>query len=159
MSEALTAQTTLLATFLVRHALCALDAAAVQEVIRLDSVTPVRHSAPEVTGVINLRGKIVTLLDTGLILGFGKALPDKESRIFIIEDRSEFLGLLVDRVGEVIEVEPGTEGPLPVNIPPAQARFFKGVCRTGGRVIALLDTQELLGDSRNSALLGKSITG
>ena len=63
------APTTLLATFYVRDALCALDAAGVQEVIRLTSVTPVRQASPEIAGVINLRGKIVTLLDTGLILG------------------------------------------------------------------------------------------
>jgi purine-binding chemotaxis protein CheW len=56
-----TAQTVLLATFFVRNALCALDASVVQEVIRPGSVTPVRHAPAEVCGVINLRGKIVTL--------------------------------------------------------------------------------------------------
>lgn len=144
-----TARATLLATFYVRDALCALDAAGVQEVIRPSSVTPVRHAMPEIAGVINLRGKIVTLLDTGLILGLGKGVANRESRIFIVEHRNEFLGLLVDRVGEVIEAEAGSEGPLPVNIPPAQARFFKGVCRIGGRVIALLNTDELLGQNRS----------
>lgn len=144
-----TTQAALLATFYVRDALCALDAAAVQEVIRVSSVTPVRHAPPEIAGVINLRGRIVTLIDTGLMLGLGKAAPDRESRIFIIEDHNEFLGLLVDRVDEVIEVEAGSEGPLPVNIPPAQSRFFKGVCRIGGRVIALLNTGELLAENRS----------
>jgi purine-binding chemotaxis protein CheW len=134
----------LLATFFVRDALCALDAAGVQEVIRLDSVSPIRHAPPEVAGVINLRGRIVTLLDIGLILGFAKTEPCPDSRIFIVEDRNEFLGLLVDRVGEVIEVEPDNGEALPVNIPPVRARFFQGVCRTGGRVIALLNTRELL---------------
>jgi purine-binding chemotaxis protein CheW len=141
-------QTVLLATFFVRDALCALDAAGVQEVIRVESVTPVRHAPDEVTGVINLRGKIVTLLDLGIILGFGKSVVTRESRVFIIEDRNEFLGVLVDRVGEVIEVEPGQEDFLPVNIPSAQARFFRGICRTGGRVIALLNPGEVLNESK-----------
>ena len=87
-----TAQTTLLATFFVRDALCALDAAGVQEVIRLGAVTPVRHAADEVAGVINLRGKIVTLLDIGMILGLGRAPATRDSRVFIVEDRAEFLG-------------------------------------------------------------------
>jgi purine-binding chemotaxis protein CheW len=143
-----TVQTTLLSTFFVRDALCALDASAVQEVIRLGSVTPVRHAPEEVTGVINLRGKIVTLLDIGLILGFAKAVPTHESRVFIVEDRNEFLGVLVDRVGEVYEVEPDRSEPLPVNIPPAQARLFQGVCRAGGHVIALLNLSVLLAESR-----------
>src|ERR1700729_1853297 len=103
------AQTVLLATFFVRDALCALDAAGVQEVIRVDSVTRVRHAPDEVAGVMNLRGKIVTLLDLGMILGFGKSVVTRESRVFIIEDRNEFLGVLVDRVGEVIEVVRGRE--------------------------------------------------
>lgn len=142
------AQTVLLATFFVGDALCALDASGVQEVIRVESVTSVRHAPGEVAGVINLRGKIVTLLDLGMILGFGKSVISRESRVFIIEDRNEFLGVLVDRVGEVIEVEPGETDSLPVNIPAAQARFFLGVCRAGGRVIALLNPGEVLNESR-----------
>lgn len=140
--------TTLLATFFMGEALFALDATAVQEVIRLSPAAPVRHAPPEVTGVINLRGKIVTLLDTGLILGLGEVARDKESRVFLIEDRGEFLGLLVDRVGEVIEVDPSGGEPLPLNIPPSQARFFTGVCRAGGRVITLLNIGELLSGVR-----------
>ncbi|MCX6593467.1 MAG: chemotaxis protein CheW [Acidobacteria bacterium] len=135
---------TLLATFHVGEALFALDAAAVQEVLRLGQVTPVPHAPREVIGVINLRGKIVTLLDTGLILGLGAAARGRESRVFLIEDRGEFLGLLVDGVGEVIEVETSASEPLPLNIPPAQSRYFTGVCRAGGRVLTLLNTSELL---------------
>jgi purine-binding chemotaxis protein CheW len=142
------AQTLLLATFFVRDALCALDAAGVQEVIRVESVTRVRHAPEEVAGVINLRGKIVTLLDLGMILGFGKSDITRESRVFIMEDRNEFLGVLVDREGEVLEVEPGQEDSLPVNIPAAQARCFQGICRAGGRVIALLNPREVLNEGR-----------
>ena len=140
-------QAVLLATFFVRDASCALDAAGVQEVIRVESITRVRHAPDEVAGVMNLRGKIVTLLDLGMILGFGISVITRESRVFIVEDRNEFIGVLVDRVGEVIEVEPGQEGPLPVNIPAAQARFFQGICRTGGHVIALLNPREVLNET------------
>lgn len=139
---------TLLATFRLRDSLFALDASTVQEVIRLGAVTVVSHGPPEAVGVINLRGKIVTLLDTGLILGLAAAARTRESRVFLIEDRGEFLGLLVDRVGEVIEVEPGSSEALPLNIPAAQARFFSGVCRSGGRVITLLNTVEILSGAR-----------
>jgi purine-binding chemotaxis protein CheW len=145
------AQTVLLATFFVRAALCALDAAGVQEVIRVESVTRVRHAPDEVAGVINLRGKIVTLLDLGMILGFGKSVVTRESRVFIIEDRNEFLGVLVDRVGEVIEIEPGQGDSLPVNIPAAQARFFQGVRRADGHVISLLNPREVLNETRNDS--------
>ena len=139
-------QTVLLTTFFVRDSLCALDAAGIQEVIRVGALTPVRHTPQEVTGIVNLRGKIVTILDLGLRLGFAKAIPTGDSRIFIIEDRNEFIGLLVDRVDEVVEVErDGWQSP-PANVPWGQARFFQGVCRAGGRVITVLDPGPLLSE-------------
>ena len=143
-------QTVLLATFYVRDALCALDAAGVQEVIRLGPVTPVRYAPEEVLGIVNLRGKIVTIVDLGLRLGFSRAVAGGDSRIFIIEDRDEFIGLLVDRVDEVVEVERDSWQPPPANVCWGQARFFKGVCRSRGHVITLLDASQILpvhGDS------------
>ena len=147
MSQTLTAQsgqTILLTTFFVRHSLCALDAAGIQEVIRVGALTTVRHAPEEVTGIVNLRGKIVTILDLGLRLGFAKASPGSDSRIFIIEDRNEFIGLLVDRVDEVVEVEREKCQAPPANVPWGQARFFKGVCQIRGRVITILDSGQIL---------------
>ncbi len=110
----------------MRDALCALDAAGVQEVIRLAPVTPVPYAPAEVMGIVNLRGKIVTIVDLGLRLGFPKAVAGPDSRIFIIEDRNEFIGLLVDRVDEVVEMEHDQWQPPPANVNRGQARFFKG---------------------------------
>jgi purine-binding chemotaxis protein CheW len=143
------AQSALLVTFFVGEALCALNASDVQEVIRVESVTSVRHAPEQVVGVMNLRGKIVTLLDPGVILGLGKSVLSRESRVFIIEDRNEYLGVLVDKTGEVVEVEPGQEEALPVNLPAAQARFFSQVCRAGGEVIAVLNARELLNEIKS----------
>jgi purine-binding chemotaxis protein CheW len=143
-----TAQTRLLATFFVRNSLFAIDAAGVQEVIRLGSVTPVRHATGEVVGVINLRGKIVTLLDLGVILSLGNITASRDSRVFIIEQRNEFIGLLVDRVGDVLEADSDREEPLPVNVPAAQGRFFRGVYRADGHVIALLNPSALIAENK-----------
>jgi purine-binding chemotaxis protein CheW len=140
-------QTVLLATFFVRHALCALDAAGVQEVIRLGPVTSVRYAPEEVLGIINLRGKIVTVVDLGLRLGFPKAVAGSGSRIFIIEERNEFIGLLVDREDEVVEVERENWQPPPANVNREQARFFKGVCRSSGKMITLLDAGLILSEA------------
>jgi len=149
VSSKLTSQegrASLLATFFVRDALCALDAAGIQEVIRLGPLTPVRHAPEAVAGIMNLRGKIVTILDLGMRLGFEKAAPNAESRIFIMEDGSEFIGLLVDRVDEVVETEMMRLQPPPANISTTQARFFKGICRAEDRVITLLDSTSVLSE-------------
>jgi purine-binding chemotaxis protein CheW len=111
---------------------------------QLRAITLAPHAPPDVAGIINLRGRIVTVVDAGMKLGYGPTAPGQNSRVFIVEDRDEFLGLLVDRVGEVLEVESGTEEPMPANLRPAQSRYFKGVNRIGGRVIALLDSAEML---------------
>jgi len=141
-------QTVLLATFFVRDALCALDAAGVQEVIRLGAITQVRHAPEEVLGIVNLRGRIVTIVDLGLRLGFPKVAAGKDSRIFIVEDRNEFIGLLVDRVDEVVEVEPESWQPPPASANWGQTRFFKGVYRQRGRAITLLDAGLILAEGR-----------
>jgi purine-binding chemotaxis protein CheW len=149
MEETLTEQSTrtvLLSTFYVRDALCALDASGVQGVIRLGAVTRIPHAPEQVAGVINLRGKIVTLLDAGIILGFGKTVATPKCRVFILEHQGEFFGLLVDDVGEVITAESDESEPLPANVPLEQARYFQHLCRSGGRVIAVLNPVELLGE-------------
>ena len=153
MSQTLTAQggqTVLLATFFVRDALCALDAAGVQEVIRLGPITQVRYAPEEVLGIVNLRGKIVTIVDLGVRLGFPRAVAGPDSRIFIVEDRNEFIGLLVDRVDEVVEVESSQWQATPANVNGRQARHFKGVCRTGGQVITWLDASQILAEASDS---------
>jgi purine-binding chemotaxis protein CheW len=140
-------QTVLLATFFVRDTLCALDAAGVQEVIRVGPITPVRYAPKEVLGIVNLRGKIVTIVDLALRLGFPGSKTTGESRIFIVEDRHEFIGLLVDRVDEVVEVDRGEWLPAPANVRSEQAGFFMGVCRAHGRVVTLLDAGQILAEA------------
>ena len=99
-------QTALLATFYVGGTMCGLDAAGVQEVIRVDSVTSVSHAPAEVAGVMNLRGRIMTLLDLRRILGLGRTDVTRQSRVFILENRNEFIGLLVDDAGDFTENAP-----------------------------------------------------
>jgi chemotaxis signal transduction protein len=96
----------------------------VQEVLYAESVTRWRHAPAEVLGAMNPRGKSVTSLDRGIILGLRRSVPARESRVFIVENRNEFIGILVDRAGE-------------------QARFFQRVCRWR-HVIALLNPAEVL---------------
>ena len=141
-----TAAGTLLATFFIRGGHCGVDAAGVQEVIRLGPLTPFRHAPEEVLGIVNLRGRIVTILDVGLKLGFAGIVIRPENRIFIVEDRGEFIGLLVDRVGEVVEMEDGRVEPPPANVPYSRSRFFRGVYRTERQVITLVDVSQVLAE-------------
>jgi purine-binding chemotaxis protein CheW len=137
-------QVSLLATFAVREMQCGLDATEIQEVIRLGPLTPVRQAPPEVAGILNLRGRIVTIIDVGLRLGFAGAAGGGDSRIIIMEQGTEYIGLLVDRVDGVVEVEADQWERPPANVSTRNSRFFKAVCRTGQRVVALLDAGQML---------------
>jgi purine-binding chemotaxis protein CheW len=137
----------LLATFHARETLCGIDAAGIQEIIRLGKVTEVRDAAEAIVGIVNLRGKIVTILDLGMRLGMPKLVPGADCRVLIVDDRGEFVGLLVDAVEEVIEVDGSTKEQPPANTSSTQARYFSGVCRAGKRVIALLDVRQVLSDT------------
>ncbi len=139
----------LLASFRTGGTLFALDAASVQEVIRFRKPTPIRHAPPAVLGVINLRGRIVTVLNLGLILGMGAGNHGPNSRIFILENRGEFVGLLVEEVGDVMESDASRLAAIPANVPASQARFLHGVYRDDGRIIAVLNAGEVLAPGRS----------
>lgn len=138
----------LLATFRLRDAYYAVDAVMVLEVIRPGEITPIPHGPTEVMGVINLRGRIVTLFDMGMLLGFAAAERTQRSRILIVEDRGEFTGLLVDEVAEVAEVFENELQPPPANVPAEWLRYCKAVYRADSRVVLILDATMLLQPSQ-----------
>ncbi len=136
---------TLLATaFYVRGALCALDASIVEEVVRLRRTTQVPRGPAYLLGVMNLRGKIVSVIDLGRKLELGASDPGDESRVYIVRDRAELVGLLVDRAADVIELDPAGLEPPPANVRSVESRFVRGIGRAGGRLAALLDPAAVL---------------
>ncbi len=137
----------LLATFEIKGFQFAMDAEGVLEVVRLGPITQVSHSPEEVSGILNLRGRIVTILDTGLLLGLGKLDGSPGSRIFIIENQGEFVGLLVDKAGDVVEVNGTGLEPAPANVSRSQAKYIRGVFRTNEQVFTVLDSKMLVADN------------
>ncbi len=141
----------LCATFRLRDGWFALDAALVLEVIRVSAITTVAHSPVEVVGVINLRGRIVTLLDIGLLLGLGSTPITAMSRVFVVEDRGEYIGLLVDQVGDVRDVQAADLQPPPANVPDAQLHYLTGVYRADAKVISLLNARLLVAGAESAS--------
>ena len=134
----------LVTTFYVRDALFALDTALVEEVVRPRRTTRVAHSPGYVLGIMNLRGKIVTVLDLAQILQLGKTTIGEDSRLYIVPDGDGMAGLLVDRVADVIEVDARALEPLPASVRGAEGRFLRGIARTGKRLVTVLDASAVL---------------
>lgn len=94
-------------TFLLGEEKFAVPVDCVQEVVELEQVTKVPHAPEYMLGIINLRGKVLPLLDTRLKLGLSKTVPTRKSRVLVInmdwEDKHFQLGALVDAAREVVE--------------------------------------------------------
>jgi len=134
----------LVSTFCLGDAAYALDTALVEEVVRPRRITRVPHAPGYVLGIMNLRGKIVTVLDLGQILQLGTTTAAEESRLYIVRDCDGIAGLLVDCAADVIELDGAAIEPLPSSVRESQSRFFRGMARASGRLIAILDAAELL---------------
>lgn len=136
----------LLATFQVGGAYYGLDTGRVQEVIMVGAHTRVHHAPEYVRGVINLRGKIVTVIDLRMKLCAVRSPITADSRILIVAWMGEQVGLLVESVEDVIPLDPERIEPKPSNVSASQERFLDSVYRVdaGERLIGILILDELL---------------
>ncbi len=134
----------LVSTLKVGGALFGLDTARIQEVVRVGDITPVRGAASYIVGILNLRGRIVTVIDLGLRLGLSSVEIGPASRIAIIDWHGEPVGLLVDLVADVIEVDRDNLEPASSNLRKVDARYIQGVSQAEGRLTTLLNVESIL---------------
>jgi purine-binding chemotaxis protein CheW len=121
-----------------------LEASQVQEVILVEDNTVVYHAPQYVRGIINLRGKIVTVLEMETKLGLPSHPVGEDSRILIVAWNHEPVGLLVDIVTEVISLDKDQIGPVPLNISAGLSQFLTGVCNDADRLIGIIDLDKVL---------------
>jgi len=121
----------------------------VQEVILVEENSEVYHAPPYVRGIINLRGKIVTVLDIETKLGLPSNPVGADSRILIVAWNHEKVGLLVDVVTEVINLDKEQIGPVPLNISAKLSQFNNGVYNNADRLIGILDLDKVMADHRH----------
>lgn len=117
----------------------------VHDVFVPESMTRVPLSAPEVAGVLNLRGRIVTAINMRRRLG----LPQREGNHGImavgIEYRGESYGLIIDEVGEVLNLDASGREANPANLDARWAEISGGVHRLSGQLMVILDVERVLG--------------
>lgn len=126
------------ATFYVGDMLLGLSIEQVDEINRHLHLTPVPHAPPYVGGVINLRGEVVTVIDLRTVLGLPPAEINKDSRNVIVRFRGERVGLLVDRVADVVNVAAEEMIPPPSNLGGLEGAFFVGVYRLPEELLVVL---------------------
>jgi purine-binding chemotaxis protein CheW len=123
----------------------------VQDVFVPVGLTRVPLAPPEVAGILNLRGRVVTAIDMRLRLAFGEREPGVPVMAIGIELKGESYGLLVDAVGEVMQLHNSACEAKPANLDPRLSRVAAGIYRLEGQLMVVLDVDRVL-DIRNGAV-------
>jgi purine-binding chemotaxis protein CheW len=133
-----------LATFYVGDALCGMDILKIQEINKLIEMTRVPQAPDYVTGILNLRGQTVTVIDLARKLGLGKTDFNDAPRNIIVNALGEHIGLLVKSISDVVMANPDRIEPAPANMSGIQGGFFTGVYKTEKKLIGILNVDEVL---------------
>lgn len=117
----------------------AINAARVNEVLRYTEITPVPGAPGFILGIINLRGNVVTVIDARAVFSLPADVVTPQSRIIVVEIEDFVLGVLVDRVAAVVDLDETL-----IEVPPqtgqnGSARFIQGVYNQGDDLLILVD--------------------
>lgn len=133
-------------TFYLAEEKYGVPVAQVREVLRYSEITPVPGAPDYVLGIINLRGNVVTVLDTRKRF----ALPPNEiadsTRVVIIEVEEQVVGILVDSVSEVVRLKTGEIETAPNVGNDESSKYIQGVASRDGNLLILVDLHRLLSD-------------
>jgi len=125
----------------------------VQEIIRVVEITRVPQTPSFVEGVINLRGRVVPIIDLRKRLGFAAAEHDKNTRIVVVTIDGNILGMVVDSVSEVLRVPlTAIEPPPDFIVSGVEAEFITGVAKLEDRLLLSLDLSKIIGAVELAAL-------
>lgn len=116
----------------------------VQEILRMTEIAPVPGAASYVVGIINLRGNVVTVVDTRLRFSLPPYQETDDTRIIILEIGQSIVGMLVDKVSEVVYLNESEIDTAPHLTNEDSSRFIQGVVSNDKDLLILLDTNKLL---------------
>jgi len=122
----------------------AVDILKVQEINRMIEITKVPKSPDFVEGVINLRGKVIPIVDLRKRFGLNPKENDKQTRIIVVDINGKVIGLVVDSVSEVLRLPSETIEPPPPMVAGVDAQYISGVGKLDNRLLILLDLNKIL---------------
>jgi purine-binding chemotaxis protein CheW len=131
-------------TFFLESEEYALPISQVQEINRIGEITRVPNSPEHVRGVINLRGKIVPVIELKKRLQLGETAIDKDSRIVVVEHGPKVLGLMVDRVAQVLNISAEQIDEAPEEVVQINENYIKGIGKINGRMIIILELGKVI---------------
>ncbi|PWT94084.1 MAG: hypothetical protein C5B54_00610, partial [Acidobacteria bacterium] len=131
-------------TFLLAGEIFSLPVSHVQEILRVGDITRVPHAPYPVRGIVNMRGRILPLVDLRLRIALPQAQITAASRILVISSKGKYIGLLVDAVHQVIRISRGNVQPAPSDVMTEQSDYIIGVYHHENKLVILLDVERVL---------------
>lgn len=128
------------------------DIALVHEIIRMEVITKIPRTPDFIEGIINLRGKIVPVIDLRKRFGLEKAEKTATSRIIVVEVNGNMIGMVVDAVLEVLRIPKNKIEPPPPMVHGIEAVYLRGIALWGDRLIILFDLGKVLYDREKEQL-------
>lgn len=132
------------ATFHVGEMMFGIGVERVQEVVRFQEITPVPLAPPVIRGLMNLRGQLVTAIDTRVRLNVEAPPSDRPPMNMVIRAADGAVSLLVDEIGDVIEVSEENFEPPPENLPQRHRELLDGIYKLEGKLLLILSPDRVL---------------
>jgi purine-binding chemotaxis protein CheW len=133
-------------TFRLANETYGINVMEVQEVLRFSDIAPVPGAPSYVLGIINLRGNVVTVIDTCQRFSLPAIQISDNTRVVIIETKHQVIGILVDAVAEVVYLKRSDIDSTPSVGNDESAKFIQGVTHRDGELLILVDLNKLLGE-------------
>lgn len=132
---------------------------AVREIVRVPEITAVPNAPDYIEGVINLRGKIIPVMDLRKRFGIKNVEPNKKNRILVVELESKVVGLIVNSASEVLKIPPADIESPNTMFQEGELSYVTGVGKLRGRLVILLDIGKLLqrGELRRIEQVGELV--
>ena len=130
----------------------AVDISRVQDINRMQEITEIPHAPESVVGVINLRGRVIPVIDLRKRFGLPDAVHTKDTRIVVVHLEGNLIGVIVDAVSQVLRI-PGdiVEPPSPV-LAGVDSRYLRGIAKLDDRLVILLDLDFVLSRREQEAI-------
>ncbi len=128
------------------------DILKVQEINRMIGVTHVPNAPNYVEGVINLRGKVIPIVDLRVRFGMTRKEEDKHTRIIVVELRGKTVGFVVDAVSEVLRIPKSVTEPAPDIVTNVTTEYITAVGKLQDRLLILLDLDKVLSAREQKAM-------
>lgn len=141
-----------LVTFRLGDEEFAVDILKVQEIIRMMPITRVPNAPAFVEGVINLRGKVIPVIDMRKRFGMAVTGYNSDTRIEVMDLQGQIVGFVVDAVREVLRIKESTIEPPPAVVAGIGSEYMRGVGKLEERLLILLDLDKLLTESEKENL-------